>query len=75
MGRRSAHSSSRAQEVSAAGMGRASFRPIYCAHPRLAEGRTGKAGFHTVFANMHEGGCSWTLPIYDPRLSSPSRIS
>jgi hypothetical protein len=33
--------------------------PQHC----LAGGRAAVAGYHTVFANMHEGDCRWSLPI------------
>jgi hypothetical protein len=29
----------------------------------LANGHVAAAGFHTVFANMHDGECAWTMPI------------
>ena len=29
----------------------------------LTNGRITSPGFHTVFANMHQGDCVWTLPI------------
>ena len=29
----------------------------------LTHGRITSPGFHTVFANMHQGDCVWTLPI------------
>ena len=29
----------------------------------LARGRVAAAGYHTVFANMHQGDCRWSLPI------------
>jgi|CZKL01.1.fsa_nt_gi hypothetical protein len=33
--------------------------PQHC----LSGDKTSSRGFHTVFANMHEGDCQWTLPI------------
>ena len=29
----------------------------------LANGKVAAAGFHTVFARMHEGECAWSMPI------------
>jgi hypothetical protein len=29
----------------------------------LSGGVTASSGFHTVFANMHEGDCRWSLPV------------
>jgi hypothetical protein len=29
----------------------------------LANGHIAASGFHTVFANMHEADCAWTIPI------------
>jgi len=29
----------------------------------LANGHVAATGFHTVFANMHEGDCTWSMPI------------
>ena len=29
----------------------------------LANGKTAATGFHTVFANVREGDCAWTVPI------------
>jgi len=29
----------------------------------LASGRTAATGFHTVFARIHEGDCTWSMPI------------
>jgi hypothetical protein len=29
----------------------------------LANGKIAAAGFHTVFANVHEADCSWSMPI------------
>jgi hypothetical protein len=38
----------------------------------LADGRVAVAGYHTVFANMHEGDCQWSLPIsFDVKLDAP----
>ena len=33
--------------------------PQHC----LAGGHVAVAGYHTVFANMHEGDCRWSLPV------------
>lgn len=29
----------------------------------LVDGRVAAIGFHTVFANMREGDCTWSMPI------------
>jgi hypothetical protein len=37
----------------------------------LAGGRTARAGFHTVFANMKQGECQWSMPIsFDVKAST-----
>jgi hypothetical protein len=38
----------------------------------LASGRAMAPGYHTVFANMHEGDCRWSLPIsFDVKADTP----
>jgi hypothetical protein len=42
----------------------------------LAEGRVGVAGFHTVFANMQQGDCRWSLPIsFDVKADAPLPVA
>jgi hypothetical protein len=39
----------------------------------LTNGRITSPGFHTVFANMHDGDCRWTLPIsFDTKPATPA---
>ena len=39
----------------------------------LASGRVAAAGFHTVFANVREGDCSWSMPIsFEAKAEVPS---
>jgi hypothetical protein len=38
----------------------------------LSNGRIASSGFHTIFANMHEGDCRWTMPIsFDATAGAP----
>ncbi len=39
----------------------------------LTNGRITSPGFHTVFANMHQGDCVWTLPIsFEAKPAAPA---
>jgi len=39
----------------------------------LTDGRVTSPGFHTVFANIHNGDCRWTLPIsFNARPATPA---
>jgi hypothetical protein len=39
----------------------------------LTNGRITSSGFHTVFANMKQGDCTWTLPIsFDAKPAAPA---
>ena len=39
----------------------------------LAGGQVSVAGYHTVFANMHEGDCRWSLPIsFEVKADAPA---
>jgi len=39
----------------------------------LTNGRVTSPGFHTVFANMHQGDCVWTLPIsFEAKPAAPA---
>jgi hypothetical protein len=41
----------------------------------LSNGRVAVAGFHTVFANVHEGDCAWSMPIsFEVTAETPSFI-
>jgi len=38
----------------------------------VADGRVASAGFHTVFANIHEADCAWSMPIsFDAKAPTP----
>ena len=38
----------------------------------LTNGRIASPGFHTVFANMHEGDCKWSMPIpFEAKADAP----
>jgi hypothetical protein len=39
----------------------------------LADGKVRAAGFHTVFANVREGDCAWTMPIsFEAKADAPA---
>ena len=39
---------------------------------RSRNGRIASPGFHTVFANMHEGDCKWSMPIpFEAKADAP----
>ena len=39
----------------------------------LARGRVAATGYHTVFANMHQGDCRWSLPIsFNVKANAPA---
>jgi hypothetical protein len=42
----------------------------------LARGRAAAAGYHTVFANMREGDCRWSLPIsFTVKADAPAPVT
>ena len=41
----------------------------------LARGRVAATGYHTVFANMHQGDCRWSLPIsFNVKANAPAPV-
>ena len=42
----------------------------------LASGRVAATGFHTVFANLREADCSWSMPVsFNAKAEAPSFVS
>jgi hypothetical protein len=42
----------------------------------LHDGRTGATGFHTVFANMRESECAWSMPIsFEVKAEAPMFVA
>jgi hypothetical protein len=42
----------------------------------LADGKVAAAGFHTVFANVREGDCAWTMPIsFEAKADTPAFVA